>query len=221
MTPSRARHLGFTLIEILVALSLMAMIATILIASLEIGGHTWKRVTRAAASAEDIARTQGFLREHLGTIYPYERSSADTSAPAALVSDGRSVGFSSGAPGFASDGLWRYQVGMSSETHGLEVRSRRDRAGLPYSTTTPWASETLLPHIESLTVQFWLKPDNVPGLWLDRWTDAASLPRLIRIDVAFAPKDHRRWPTLYIEPKIDTPATCEFDVVSRRCRSGA
>jgi hypothetical protein len=39
--------------------------------------------------------------------------------------------------------------------------------------------------------------------------------------VAFGSNDKRRWPPLYIEPRVDTPASCVFDVVSRRCRSGA
>jgi prepilin-type N-terminal cleavage/methylation domain-containing protein len=212
---------GFTLIEVLVSLALMAMIATILITSLQIGGLTWQRVTRAAASTDDIARTQEFLRQHLGTIHPYERSAADISMPGFLISDGQSVEFSSGAPEATADGLWRYQIGVSSTTQSLEVRSRRDFRALPDTTATPWASEVLLPKIESLAVQFWQKPDDAPGRWVDRWIDLASLPRLIRIDVKFSPKDNRRWPTLYVEPRIDTPATCEFDAVSRRCRSGA
>jgi hypothetical protein len=71
-----------------------------------------------------------------------------------------------------------------------------------------------------MTVQFWLKPDEAPGRWVDRWNDATQVPRLIRIDVIFAPNDSRRWPSLYVEPRVNTPADCVFDVVSRRCRSG-
>jgi len=215
------RHRGFTLIEVLVALALMAMIATILTTSLQICGHVWQRVTRAAANADEIAQAQEFLRRHLSTIYPYERIAADISMPEFLVSDGRSIEFSSAAPGFASDGPWRYQLRLSPDTHELEVRSRRDDPGGAGRNSEPWESETLLTRIESFAVEFWLKPDNTPGRWADRWTDSASLPHLIRIDVTFAPSDHRHWPTLYVEPRIDTPATCEFDAVSRRCRSGA
>jgi prepilin-type N-terminal cleavage/methylation domain-containing protein len=212
---------GFTLIEVLVALALMAMIATIMIASLGIGGHSWQRVTRTAAGEEDIAQAQEFLREQLRTTSVFERSVSDRLAPGPLISDGQSLEFSSGAPSSLGDGPWRYRVGVSTGAHALEVRAWRDRAHSADSSAVGEPSETLLPQVQSLNVQFWLKSDGIPGRWVDRWTDAASLPRLIRIDVTFAPTDHRHWPTLYIEPRIDTPATCEFDAISRRCRSGA
>ena len=48
MTHPGSVERGFTLIEVLVALALMALIATMLIASLELGGHSWQRVTRLA-----------------------------------------------------------------------------------------------------------------------------------------------------------------------------
>jgi prepilin-type N-terminal cleavage/methylation domain-containing protein len=211
---------GFTLIEVLVSLALMAMIGTILVASLEIGGHTWQRVMRTAGNSEDIAQAQDFLRRHLASLYPQEHAPESSAGSEFLVSDGASIEFSSAAPDSSGDGLWRYHVALSRDSGALEVRSRRDRAGLE-ALPARWASEDLLPHAQSLVVRFWLKPAELPGRWVDRWVDLTHIPSLIRIDVTFADKDNRRWPSLYIEPRVDTPTSCTFDVVSRRCRSGA
>jgi general secretion pathway protein J len=219
MTANPRRQRGFTLIEILVSLALMAMIATILIASLQIGGHTWQRVMRASSNTEDIAQAQEFLRLSLSSLYPDDRAAADITGTGFLVSNGESLEFSGAAPNSSADGIWRYQIAVSHETGALEVRSRVDRnenSALLFTS----APERLISHVVSMSVQFWLKPDESPGRWVDGWTDNKKLPQLIRIDVAFQPDDNRRWPPLYVEPHVDTPANCVFDIVSRRCRSG-
>lgn len=216
---SRHRLHGFTLIEVLVALALMAMIATILIASLEIGGHTWQRVIRATTRSEEIAQTQYLLRHQLGALYPYQRST-ETEAPRFLVSDGHQVEFSSSAPLARSDGIWRYQL-LVTKIGTLTLRSRRDRNGRADPRAAEWADEILLVAVDQLSLQFWQKSPDEAGHWVDQWTDSNTVPALIRVEVIFAARDPRRWPPLYIGPRVDTDAQCVFDVVSRRCRSSA
>jgi hypothetical protein len=136
------------------------------------------------------------------------------------VSDGTSLEFSGAAPDATPDGMLRYQIGLSSSSGALEVRSWPDRHDLTNTTSENSRPERILSHVASVAVRFWLKPDQSPGRWIDRW-DSREMPRLIRIDVEFGPNDQRRWPPLYIEPRVDTPVNCVFDVVSRRCRSRA
>ncbi len=201
----RAEQRGFTLIEILVALALMGLIAVILITSLQIGGHTWQRVTRAVSGTDDIAQAQEILRLRLGALYPDNRSTGDIRQPLFLTSNGASLEFFGEAPEATVDGILRYEVGVSAASRSLEIRSWSDKEG----GSGHQSAETLLPRVASLAVQFWLKPEATPGRWVDHW-DSNKLPKLIRIDVAFGVNDKRRWPPLYIEPRIDTPANCVF-----------
>ena|ERR1700722_15208583 len=210
---------GFTLMEILVALALMGMIAVILITSLQIGGHTWQRVMRGASNTDDIAQAQEILRLRLSSLYPDDRGAGDISQPAFLITDGTSLEFSGAAPEATADGLLRYRITVSATSRALEIRAWPGKEGR-LDNLADSSAEALLPQVASLTVQFLLKPEIGPGRWVDRW-DSKKMPQLIRIDVAFVANDKRRWPPLYIEPRVDTPANCAFDVVSRRCRSGA
>jgi len=214
---SREQQGGFTLIEMLVALALMGMIAVILITSLQIGGHTWQRVVRVTSSTEDIAQAQEMLRLRLSSLYPDDSAAANP--PSILVSNGASLEFTGAAPESTAEGILRYQIAVSPGSGALEVRSWRDRRDGLGNLSSDSRPERLLSHVASLSVQFWLKPENAPGRWVDRW-DSRRIPHLIRIDVAFNVSDNRRWPPLYIEPRVDTPANCVFDVVSRSCRSG-
>jgi general secretion pathway protein J len=218
MTPLSKHKRGFTLVEMLVALALMGMIAIILISSLQIGGHTWQRVTRAASSTEDIAQAQETLRQRLGSLYPDAR--ADSSRPSFLMSDGTSLQFIGVAPDSSADGVLRYQVSVSVDSGALEMRTWLDHGNRAVDLSSDSRPEALLPHVASMSVQFWLKADATPGRWVDHW-ESKEVPQLIRIDVGFGANDKRRWPPLYIEPRVDTPANCVFDVVSRRCRSSA
>lgn len=212
-------HRGFTLIEILVALALMAMIAVILTTSLQLGGHTWQRVMRVTSSTDDIAQAQEILRLRMSALYPDDQTAGDISHRAFLISNGTSLEFSGAASEATADGVLRYAIGVSVESGALEIRSWPDKQGHA-DPPGDRNAETLLPHVASLAVQFWMKPEATPGRWVDRW-DSNKLPQLIRVDVVFGADDKRRWPPLYIEPRVDTPANCVFDVVSRRCRSGA
>jgi general secretion pathway protein J len=209
---------GFTLIEMLVALALMGMIAVILITSLQIGGYTWQRVMNATSTTEEIAQAQETLRLRLSALIPEQQATGEIGQSAFLISNGTSLEFSGAAPEASADGISRYQLAVSAHSGALEIRSWPEQGHLDDPSNSK--AEALLPHVTSFAVQFWLKPEATVGRWVDRW-DSKKIPQLIRIDVKFAANDKRRWPPLYIEPRVDTPASCVFDVVSRRCRSGA
>jgi general secretion pathway protein J len=214
MIPRLTKERGFTLMEMLVVLALMGMIAVILISSLQLGGHTWQRVMRSAAGTEEIAEAQESLRQLLSSLSP-----GDNRRRLPLISNGTSLEFSGVAPAASSSGMLRYQVSVSAGSKALEIRSSSEQHGDLGSLENSRA-EALLSHVASLAVQFWFKSETGPGRWVDHW-ESNKLPRLIRIDLAFEANDKRRWPPLYVEPRVDTPASCVFDVVSRRCRSGA
>lgn len=220
MTPARYSK-GFTLIEILVALALMAMIATILIVSLEIGGHTWQRVTRTTDRIDEIMLAQTILRDQLSAIYPDQRHRSGTNADHFLSSDGSQIEFLGTAPLAQSDGIWRYHLQLEQPSGTLTLRSRRDPRNLSAGANSDWSKEPLLRSVASVTIHFLHESGESAAQWIEQWNDPRALPRLIRVEVTFAPSDSRRWPPLYVSPLVDTDANCVFDVVSRSCRSGA
>jgi hypothetical protein len=197
----------------------MSLMATIMIASLELGGHTWQRVTRQVTETDDIAQAQAILRQRLASLYPYETT--EGAAPGFLVSDGEMIEFSGLASDSIADGILRYHIGRStSAASALDVRFRRDSNGFADDSSPDWSNEVLLKGVSGIAIRFWSTADDAAGRWVDRWIDPNHIPSLIRIDVLFPSGDRRRWPPLYVEPRVDTNAQCLFDVVSRRCRSG-
>jgi general secretion pathway protein J len=210
---------GFTLIEVLVSLAMMGIIATVLVASLQIGGHSWKRVTRTATNVEEIARAQQLLRQSLSSAHLV----ADSDDPAvfrpSLIGTPTTLEFSSMSPTLSDDALMRFRVGLAEvDPTTIEVSYCRERNRASGSMPCDWSREVLITKVAGLSIQFWAGASGVPGYWISGWEDRAKPPRLIRIEVQFEPGDPRRWPPLYIEPRVDANAQCAFDVVSRRCR---
>lgn len=205
---------GFTLIEVLVCLALMALVSMILVASLKLAGHAWQRVTRSAEAVDEVAECQTFLRTKLSSLAPASVI-AEEPKSSSLQSDGQSVEFLGIAPAAYPGGIVRYRVAVSASGHSLEVTLIPEPFGAEANSSS---SETLLTNVRSMTIRFYRKTDRQPGQWLDRWDSVEELPRLIRIDVALAESNSRRWPPLYIDPRADTPVTCQFDTVSHRCR---
>ena len=220
MTPG-IHSKGFTLIEILVALALMAMISTILISSLEIGGHTWQRVTRATDRIDEITLAQSILREQLSAIYPDQRRRSEIGVGGFLLSDGFQIEFLGSAPLAQSDGIWRYRLRLDQSSGTLTLGSRRELLYPSNRQDSEWPEEPLVRSVASVTIHFLRESRESAAQWVSQWNDPHTVPRLIRVDVTFAPSDSRRWPPLYVAPLVDTDANCIFDVVSRGCRSGA
>jgi prepilin-type N-terminal cleavage/methylation domain-containing protein len=194
------RSRGFTLIEVLVSLALMALIATILIAALLVGGRSWERVGRAHRQSEQVVYVERYLRHLLEHISP--------SNIQGLEGTEHTLRIPGPAPAARGDGLLTYEIAFSDASHALTVRALD-------SATEP---ETLIPTIEDAQFAFW-DARTLPGHWTSGWDAGSGIPRLIRIEVRLGLHDTRDWPALYVEPRLDTDAACHFDTVARRCRS--
>ena len=98
---------GFTLLELLISLTLLAALSTILFGGLRFGTRAWERSEAQAAETDEIAVAQNFLRRQLSEAYPLVTTADPTGAriyfeggsdslqflapaPAALAAGGRS-----------------------------------------------------------------------------------------------------------------------------------
>src|SRR3569833_1223591 len=208
---------GFTLIEVLVCLALMSLVVVLLVSSIELGGRTWKGVTRTANDFEQVAHAQDFLRRRLSEIHPLVVGVDSSDAPRSLVGSRTRLQFSGVTPNFSGVTFMRYELGWSVSRSGgsLQVRYCPQTLGRDF-VSCEWIEESVLDRLTDLSFQFWDDREGSEGHWVDTWNETNQLPRLIRIDVQFSPEDRRRWPPLYVEPRLDANAACRFDVVSRR-----
>jgi general secretion pathway protein J len=76
----------------------------------------------------------------------------------------------------------------------------------------------LLHGVTNLDLAYFAAAGSGPAQWLSHWEQRATLPRLVRIRLGFAPRDRRQWPDLIIRPAATLDSACAIDANTGRCR---
>lgn len=206
---------GLTLLELLVALALLALLFGLLQQGFTLGHRVWERSTvRAAAALDEVEAVQALLRERLGGI----------NAAWTFTNDGQ-VSFEGDAAGLAFDArapqvlgpssFLRYALGANAEGE-LELAWRPDTDRRP---NAPWTRTALMGGIAGIEIAYFgqTRTDVVPR-WREDWRGQPRPPRRLRIRILFPPGDPRLWPELVVEPRAVVDALCEWDSARRDCR---
>jgi general secretion pathway protein J len=215
---------GFTLIEMLVALTLVAMMSVAMLEAYRFSQRVLAQTTRVDGAIHDVAAAQRLLRRVIETAYPFEPPGGvgTGETPRGIV--GTASGFSVSAPAPARSGgigLYRYTLALSEGA--LEMAWATDRNGESVTETGSESQhEALLKGVDSISVEYLELIERANGdiepFWRETWIDKLAPPALVRIRVRFASGVRRTWPELIVAPRISTDANCVFDVVSQMCR---
>jgi general secretion pathway protein J len=220
---NRAR--GFTLVEMMVALALVALMSVAMLQAYRFSQRALVQTTRLDAASRDIAAAQRLLRRLIEQAYPFEADPrdqgggpADASTP--MKGDARSLALSAPASAhLGGSGLYRYALELD-DLNTLRVGWWLDRNGAPVA--QPPSQEALLDDVAEISIAYLeliqLSDGNIEAHWRETWMDKNHLPALVRIRVKFLPDDRRRWPELVVAPRLNADANCVFDVVSQMCR---
>jgi len=209
---------GFTLVEVLVVLSLVSLLTGIVYGSLRFGVHAWERATVRSAVNDQSAAVQDFLRRSLSRLYP--DFVIDGQRHGQVEFSGTSTEMTFWGPSPVSrdvGGLARYRLFEASEgsSHAFVVssRSQLDDNGQPSD-----RENVLLPEIKQLEFSYFGAGASGGAEWRSSWSGEPRAPQLIRVRVKFLADDHGIWPDLVIAPKIDVDISCSYDLLTKRCR---
>jgi len=220
---TRRKSRGFTLLELMIALTLLALLSAVLFGSLRLAGRSTDSGEAKAEAASSMRLAEEFLRTNLEAQHPL-RMRKMLEWPLLFRGARDELRYASDLPArVAGGGIWYYRLAIRSEDPRSPLVLERvvpDLAADALPEFTEAERSVLALGIGELTLGYYGRdPDSlpsVPATWRDHWDDAQQLPLVIRIDVK--PRNGPAWPTLYVTPRAAPEAGCRaWDVARHRC----
>jgi general secretion pathway protein J len=217
----RAR--GFTLVELTVALVLMALMAALMFGSLSFAGRSWDGGEGKATEVNEMRQTEEFLRGQLTSQFPL-RARKIVDFPLRFSGDRNEIRYAAALPTrVAEGGVYYFRLAVVRE--GDKSRLVQERVIPDPDATTDLefrdgGRSVLAEGIDEMKIQYYGRDagaaDTEAPTWRDRWDDKQRLPQMVRIDVV--PKKGAAWPSLVVEPRQAAEAGCRnWDATRSRC----
>jgi general secretion pathway protein J len=203
---------GFTLVELLVGLSLLGLISLLLFGGLRFGLRTWEAGGTRLAQTNEIEAAQNLLRRELAEAQPVTIGPPEQEPPILFQGNGEALLFVAPLPahrGIGGGHIFSLAAEGNRGNAQLMLRWHLFRADVPGQPLfDPKDSSPLLSGIDSIVLSYFGRPSaEAPARWLGRWDGALGLPELVRIQVVFPPGDRRRWPDFIVAPRLWTSPT--------------
>lgn len=191
---------GFTLLELLIAVSLLGLLFAALTGGLRFGTKAWQTSAERLSQSDELQLVYRTLRRQIST---------SLDAPGDLVSDrqqgsfeGRRdrLSFVGGAPAQAmAPGLFHLEFYLVPDEVGQALALHWERLGTTATRTDNDNVEPLLRGLRSIEFSYFGKTRREDtARWLNEWRDNPGLPALVRITVEFVDSTHTPWPDIII-----------------------
>jgi general secretion pathway protein J len=223
MMPRRASVRGFTLVELTVALVLMAAMAAVLYGSLSLAARTWDGGEAKTLQVSDMRTTQTYLRTQIAAQYP-QRLWKVAGFPLLFGGDRDEIRYAAVLPARVVEGgiyLFRLTVVKNGDKSQLvQERMVPDVNALQEPEFRDAERSVLADGISELRISYYGRDADAAETdapsWRDRWDDKQRIPLLVRIDVK--PDNGPPWPTLVVEPRRALESGCPaWDPAGHRC----
>jgi len=200
---------GFTLIEVLIAMTLLSIMVVLLFSSLRICAQSWEQGENKITEVNEVAVVYNFFQRHLSSAIPLWNDFAASGA----VTENKDKTFS-----FQGKKQFLQFVSVfpaSAGRSGMQLFSispqQQDGEQLIKVTLTPffpvaegeeWRQEevVLLRHVSDFTLAYFgAADDGSASRWQDEWLEKDVQPRLVKININTT--NGIFWPEMIIELK--------------------
>jgi general secretion pathway protein J len=206
---------GFTLIEVLIGITLLAMLGTLIANGVRLGGRAWTDAERQTANRDEMVQLQNFFRRTIVGARPAFASDNPRDLAVVFAGDATTLTVMAPQPGTQYGGLWvnqRFDVARQGTARALFVTLQRDPA-------VAADRVLLLDHV--LDVRFAYFGSSGSGetpSWHDDWMNRSRLPDLVRVAIVRDDPRLRAWPELVVGTRVTSSAGCIYSAMAIGCR---
>ncbi len=193
---------GFTLLEVLLAMTLLSIMVVLLFSSLRIAAESWNKGEQKIAQVNEKAVVYQFFKQHFLAIKPLWNDFSDDQREFSFQGDSKQMQFVSVLPESAErQGLQLFQLQyIERETGVLKVNIQ---PFYPPIDDQPWGTDEviLLKHIEDFELNYFVRErGELDGEWRQSWLEKQSLPLLIKVKIKL--EDDSYWPEMIFASKL-------------------
>ncbi len=217
----RARSRGFTLLETVVALTLLATLLGVLFAGLRTGLRSWDAGVGRAGRADDLALATGFVRRELAVAFPW-RLKDPMAVRLAFIGERERVRFVSQRPAELGGGglafvALDFEPAAAGEKAGRLVM-RRVFASADATDLSPLEGAEKFALLEGVTSArfryYGSENDVIPPAWADKWEVLQRMPSHVGLDLEMG---SRRLPPIVVALRLGEEAGCFESLFQRTC----
>jgi len=204
---------GFTLVEMLVALAVAALLVSLVYGSIRVGQRSVRALDHQVEQFELMRIGWQFVREAIAHAGPAVDPARDYSRTGFEGTADRLV-FVAGMPSYVGiEGPMRISLGVVATPDGDQLLLTRERLDeqAAVAEEAPLEQAVLVESLQDLQIEYFGQVERgAPPTWRTFWDDQDRLPNLIRIRVL--PADGPAWPLLIAAPK-DGTAPLDDDIL--------
>ncbi len=192
---------GFTLIEVLIAMTLLSIMMVLLFTSLKICADSWEKGESKITEVNEIAVVYNFFQRDLSVAKPlWNDLPAEEVKTFSFQGSNQSLQFVSAFPASAGrSGLQLFSLNLQEEDNEQFINVTIVPF-IPMTEGAKWHKEevTLIKHVSDFTLSYFGSADGVSeGVWTEEWLNKEVLPRLVKINIKLENESY--WPEMIID----------------------
>ncbi|PKH17678.1 general secretion pathway protein GspJ [Pseudomonas sp. 43NM1] len=187
---------GFTLLEVLVVISLLGLLLTLIGAALSGANRAMAKAERYSSRLDEVRSSENFLRRAIAQALPLAAGKPGQAQSPMFQGDTQSLSFYAPLPATLGGGVYRHQVSLADGR--LQVTLERLQGEVLQPAREP---QVLLQQVKSVQISYRGQSPSGAGRWLDHWPWPGLLPRAVRIDAQLA--GAVVWPMQVIRLRLD------------------
>jgi len=180
-----ARQQGFTLLEILIVISLLRVLLELVGGALQGANRAVLKAQRYTVSLDEMHAAQQFLRTALAQALPLPVQPESGQPPGIFFGSAQRLAFVAGLPGQLGGGINLYTLSLqgAGAERTLQVAFARVGFNAAGNTYHAWGEpQVLVRDIQQLKFSYQgVSPAGQLTGWLDHWPWPQRLPRAVRI----------------------------------------